>query len=63
MGLIGAGMSNKEIATRLNVGIHTVKTHVHNVLGKLAVRTRLEVAALLHAADTARAREQFSRVA
>ncbi len=63
MSLIGAGSSNKEIATRLNVRVHTVKTHVHNVLTKLAVRTRLEAAALFHAADTARAQQQFSRVA
>lgn len=43
--LIGEGMSNKEIAARLHVAIHTVKSHVHNVLEKLALYTRLEVAA------------------
>lgn len=63
MGLIGDGMSNKEIAVRLNVAIHTVKTHVHKVLQKLAVRTRLEVAALLHTSVTAQARNSISRVA
>lgn len=48
MELIGAGFSNKEIAIRLHVAVHTVKTHVHNVLSKLSLGTRLEVAALLH---------------
>jgi len=43
--LIGEGMSNKEIAAGLHVAIHTVKSHVHNVLEKLALHTRLEVAA------------------
>jgi len=43
--LIGEGLSNKEIAARMRVAIHTVKSHVHNVLEKLALHTRLEVAA------------------
>ncbi len=47
--LLGEGLSNKEIATRLHVAVHTVKSHVHNVLEKLALRSRLEVAAFSHA--------------
>jgi DNA-binding NarL/FixJ family response regulator len=43
--LLGEGLSNKEIAARLHIAVHTVKSHVHNVLEKLALRTRLEVAA------------------
>jgi DNA-binding NarL/FixJ family response regulator len=46
--LLGEGLSNKEIAARLNVAIHTVKSHVHNVLEKLALNSRLEVAAFSH---------------
>jgi len=42
--LIGEGLSNKEIGVRLRIAIHTVKTHVHNILDKLAVRTRLQIA-------------------
>nr|MBN2277270.1 response regulator transcription factor [candidate division Zixibacteria bacterium] len=42
--LIARGMSNKEIATELNIALHTVKSHVHNVLDKLALHTRLELA-------------------
>jgi DNA-binding NarL/FixJ family response regulator len=47
--LLGEGLSNKEIATRLHIAVHTVKSHVHNVLEKLAMRSRLEVAAFSHA--------------
>jgi len=42
--LISRGMSNKEIARELNIAVHTVKSHVHNILEKLALRTRLELA-------------------
>lgn len=46
--LLGEGLSNKEIAIRLRIAIHTVKSHVHNILEKLALHTRLEVAAFSH---------------
>lgn len=46
--LIGEGLSNKEIAARLHIVLHTVKSHVHNVLDKLALHTRLQVAAYAH---------------
>jgi DNA-binding NarL/FixJ family response regulator len=55
--LLGEGLSNKEIATRLHIAVHTVKSHVHNVLEKLALRSRLEVAAFSHAAGAARVLE------
>lgn len=43
--LIGEGLSNKEIAQRLNIAVYTVKSHVHNILGKFALHTRLQLAA------------------
>jgi DNA-binding NarL/FixJ family response regulator len=46
--LIGEGFSNKEIATRLNIATHTVKSHVRNVMEKLALHTRLQIAAYSH---------------
>jgi DNA-binding NarL/FixJ family response regulator len=50
--LLGEGLSNKEIASRLNIAVHTVKSHVHNVLEKLALHSRLEVAAFSHTGGT-----------
>ena len=47
--LIAEGASNKEIAERLKVATHTIKSHVHNILEKLALHTRLQVAAFAHA--------------
>ncbi|MBP2326551.1 DNA-binding NarL/FixJ family response regulator [Kibdelosporangium banguiense] len=43
--LVSLGLSNREIATRLYLSLATVKNHVHNLLGKLAVRTRADAAA------------------
>jgi DNA-binding NarL/FixJ family response regulator len=49
--LIGAGMSNKEIAQRLHIATDTVKSHVRNVMEKLALHTRLQIAAYAHRQD------------
>jgi len=46
--LIAQGMSNKEIAQKLNLATYTVKSHVHNILEKLALHSRLQVAAYTH---------------
>ena len=46
--LIGDGLSNKEIANHLNVATYTVKSHVRNVMEKLALHTRLQIAAFTH---------------
>ena len=43
--LISDGLSNKEIAVRLHIATHTVKSHVHNILEKLALSSRLQIAA------------------
>ncbi|MBD3290032.1 response regulator [candidate division KSB1 bacterium] len=43
--LISEGLSNKEIAQHLHIATYTVKSHVHNILEKLALSTRLQVAA------------------
>jgi len=45
---IADGLGNKEIASRLNIATHTVKSHVHNILEKLALHSRLEIAAYQH---------------
>ena len=46
--LIGDGLSNKAIAKDLGISPHTVKSHVRNIMDKLALRTRLQIAAYLH---------------
>ncbi len=46
--LIGEGLSNKEIAHRLTIATHTVKSHVRNVMEKLALHTRLQISAYFH---------------
>jgi DNA-binding NarL/FixJ family response regulator len=42
--LIAEGMSNKEIAQRLNLSTYTVKSHIHNILEKMALHSRLQIA-------------------
>jgi len=44
IGLIGDGLSNKEIGKMMRVSNFTVKSHIHNIMEKLALHTRLEVA-------------------
>jgi DNA-binding NarL/FixJ family response regulator len=43
--LISEGLSNKQIASRLHIATHTVKSHVRNVMEKLTLHTRLQIAA------------------
>lgn len=50
MNLIAEGLSNKEIAQHLNIATYTVKSHVHNILEKLALHSRLQIAAYTHRA-------------
>jgi DNA-binding NarL/FixJ family response regulator len=38
--MISSGLSNKEIARRLNIGLATTKSHVHNLLSKLGLQRR-----------------------
>ena len=46
--LIAEGLSNKEIASRLHIATHTVKSHVRNIMEKLTLHTRLQIAAYAH---------------
>ncbi|MBN1755296.1 response regulator transcription factor [bacterium] len=48
IGLISKGLCNKEIAQHLYISVYTVKSHVHNILEKLALSTRLQIAAFAH---------------
>lgn len=42
--LIRSGLSDKEIARQLKISLATTKSHVHNLLGKMNVRRRSQVA-------------------
>jgi DNA-binding NarL/FixJ family response regulator len=40
--MLAEGLSNKQIAARLNISEHTAKFHVNSILGKLDAATRTE---------------------
>ncbi len=56
--LIGAGLSNNEISQRLHISIHTVKSHVRNILEKLALHTRLQISNYAHTAGIFKAQSR-----
>lgn len=45
LGAIGEGLTNKAIARRLEISLHTVKFHVESLFRKLGARTRTEALA------------------
>ena len=55
--LIADGLTNKEIAQKLHLSTFTVKSHVHNILEKLALHTRVQIAKYAHTT------EEFKEVA
>lgn len=48
--LLAAGLPNADIAARLGMGVTTVKTHVGTLKRKLAVNSRVGLAAVVHRA-------------
>ncbi len=46
--LIGDGKTNQDIADKLFIGVKTVKTHVSNILAKLDVEDRTQIAIYAH---------------
>lgn len=46
--LISDGLTNKEIAQKLFISPNTIKSHVHNILEKLTLHNRLQIAKYAH---------------
>ncbi len=44
--LLASGMSTKAIANQLFISSSTVRNHIHNILTKLGVHSRLEATVL-----------------
>ena len=42
--LVAEGLSNQDIARKLNISDPTVRTHVSNIMGKLHLATRIQAA-------------------
>jgi DNA-binding CsgD family transcriptional regulator len=43
---VAAGLQNKEVALKLDLSLATVRNHIHNILDKLGVHSKLEAVAL-----------------
>jgi DNA-binding NarL/FixJ family response regulator len=57
--LIADGMSNKQIASNLNIATFTVKSHVHNILEKLELHSRLQIARYSRDEETSKPRSDL----
>jgi DNA-binding NarL/FixJ family response regulator len=49
--LVADGLTNKEIAQKLHLSTYTVKSHIHNILEKLALHTRVQIAKYVHTSN------------
>ncbi len=50
LGLVAAGLTNRQIAERLFISENTAGVHVSNIIGKLGASGRIEAAAIAHRA-------------
>jgi DNA-binding NarL/FixJ family response regulator len=51
---ICGGLSNKELAARMNISLSTVKAFIHIIMLKMGVTKRAEIAARIQRASAAR---------
>lgn len=52
IGFLSEGMSNREIGQKIRISTYTVKSHIHNIMEKLALHTRLEIANYSYSNET-----------
>ena len=52
IGLLSDGMTNKSIGQKMHISTFTVKSHIHNIMEKLALHTRLEIASYSYSNTT-----------
>jgi DNA-binding CsgD family transcriptional regulator len=45
--LVGAGATNRDVATRLVLSPHTVSTHLRHAFAKLHINSRVELARIV----------------
>jgi DNA-binding NarL/FixJ family response regulator len=50
--LVADGSTNKEIAQKLHLSTYTIKSHIHNILEKLALHTRVQIANYAHTSES-----------
>jgi DNA-binding CsgD family transcriptional regulator len=55
--LIAQGVTNRDVATRLHLSLHTVKTHVRNAFAKLGINSRTQLAQLMRGAERSTANQ------
>ena len=61
LGLVGRGLSNDEIAQHLTISVKTVKTHISNLLSKLAARDRAQLVIAAYDAGLVTPRNRSSK--
>jgi DNA-binding NarL/FixJ family response regulator len=49
---VADGLSNKEIGQKLRVSTYTIRSHIHNIMEKLTLHTRLEIANYTYTGET-----------
>jgi DNA-binding CsgD family transcriptional regulator len=49
--LIAQGVTNRDVATRLHLSLHTVKTHVRNAFAKLGINSRGQLTRFMRGSD------------
>jgi LuxR family transcriptional regulator of csgAB operon len=46
--MMAGGLNNKDIAARLNISSHTVRTHLYNIFRKIDARNRVQASLWVH---------------